>query len=48
MVISNWESSAGTSIENSEWEVKDDLDWTNIGCHSAECVSAVGPEIQVL
>ena len=41
----NWESSAGTTAENSEWEVKDDLDWTNIGCHSAECVSAIGPEI---
>ena len=41
----NWESSAGTNTENSEWEVKDDMDWTNIGCHSAECASSVGPLI---
>ena len=32
-------SSAGTSADNSEWIVKDDLDWTNIGCHNAECAS---------
>ena len=24
----NWEASSGTNIENSEWEVKDDMDWT--------------------
>ena len=35
----DWASSAGTSADNSEWIVKDDLDWTNIGCHNAECVS---------
>ena len=35
----DWLSSAGTSADNSEWIVKDDLDWTNIGCHNAECAS---------
>jgi|GEM_PF-734945 len=44
---SDWVSSAGTSADNSEWVVKDDLDWTNIGCHNAECAST-GPVVSGL
>ena len=44
---SDWVSSAGTSADNSEWIVKDDLDWTNIGCHNIECAST-GPVVSGL
>ena len=43
----DWASSAGTSADNSEWIVKDDLDWTNIGCHNTECAST-GPALSGL
>ena len=38
----DWPSSSGTSADNSDWIVKDDLDWTNIGCHNTDCAST-GP-----
>ncbi|MDG1223120.1 MAG: T9SS type A sorting domain-containing protein, partial [Candidatus Marinimicrobia bacterium] len=44
---SDWVSSAGTSADDSEWIVKDDLDWTNIGCHNTECAST-GPALSGL
>lgn len=33
----NWEESAGTNLENSEWEVLSNNDWSNLGSHYQPC-----------
>ena len=37
----DWVASAGTNVDDSEWVVLDNNDWTNLGSHEFECVVVV-------
>ena len=42
----DWTASAGTSTEDSEWIVKDQNDWTNLGSHTYDPSSTQDTDVQ--
>ncbi|MCB0734290.1 MAG: choice-of-anchor I family protein, partial [Bacteroidetes bacterium] len=43
---SNWTAAAGTNPENSEWVVKDNEDWTNLGQHDFHVYSTPEQDLE--